>query len=243
MARIVRGDTLYKQVTDAIRDDITQGVYRPGDALPSEARMIDQYGVSRTTLRQALIVLRTEGLIEIRHGKGSFVRSRDTAATAVNRPRSEPLHTIGEGRIYRQDADAMTAALLGLHEGSALYVRETTATEPTTGHRVLTRTLLPFTAAEGTTLETDPFPERPTLLAALSARHGKLTAKEHVAARMPTPDETTALALPDITPILETTLVTIAKGQVVLTETESTSAEGIRLVYPVRACFRSRDLV
>ncbi|MEY9890555.1 GntR family transcriptional regulator [Catenulispora sp. MAP5-51] len=234
MARIVRNDALYKQVTDAIRDDITQGVYKPGEALPSEARMLEQYGVSRTTLRQALVILRTEGLIEVQHGRGAFVRSRPTAAAALTRPRTDPLHTIGSVHIFRQDADAATAALTGVPEGSALYVRETTATDPVTGRRVLTRTLLPFTAAEGTELETDPFPERPALLAALSARHGKLTAKELVSARMPTPDETKALALPDITPILETTLVTTAKGRTVLAETETTSAEAIRLVYPVK---------
>jgi len=235
MARIVRNDALYKQVTDAIRDDITQGVYGPGEALPSETRMLEQYGVSRTTLRQALVILRTEGLIEIQHGKGSFVRSRSTNAAALNRPRTEPLHTIGEAHTFRQDADATTAAALtGIPEGSAMYVCETIATDPTTGRRVLTRTLLPFTAAEGTALETDPFPERPALLATLSGRHGKLTATEHVTARMPTSDESKALALPDITPILETTLVTVAKGRTVLAETETTSAEGIRLVYPAR---------
>jgi len=131
MARIVRNDALYKQVTAAIRDDITQGVYGPGEALPSETRMLEQYGVSRTTLRQALVILRTEGLIEIQHGKGSFVRSRSTTAAALNRPRTEPLHTIGEARIFRQDADATTAALTGIPEGSAMYVCETTATDPT----------------------------------------------------------------------------------------------------------------
>jgi GntR family transcriptional regulator len=234
MARIVRNDALYKQVTEAIRDDITQGVYGPGEALPSEARMLDQYGVSRTTLRQALVILRTEGLIEIQHGRGSFVRSRNTTAATLARPRTDTLHTIGEAHRYRQDADATTAVLTGVPEGSALYICETTATEPTTGRRVLTRTVLPLAAAEGTELETDPFPERPALLAALSARHGTLTAKEIVGARMPSPDESKALALPDITPILETTLVTVAKGRTVLAETETTSAEAIRLVYPAK---------
>jgi len=234
MARVVKTHKLYQQVTDGIRDDITSGVYSPGDALPSEARMIEEYGVSRTTLRQALIILRTEGLIEIHHGKGAFVRRRNAAATVLDRPRTRPLQTIGDVHSSREDADPATAALLGIAEGSALYVWDAIATEPVTGRRVLTRTLLPFAAAEGTSLETDPFPERAAMLAALSARHGKLTANERVTARMPTPDETTALALPDITPILETTLVTAAKGRTVLAETETISAEGIQLVYPVK---------
>ncbi|MEY9926971.1 GntR family transcriptional regulator [Catenulispora sp. GP43] len=234
MARIVRNDALYKQVTEAIRDDITQGVYGPGEALPSEARMLDQYGVSRTTLRQALVILRTEGLIEIQHGRGSFVRSRNTTAAIKTRPRAVLLDPLGSAHIFRQDADAATAALIDVPEGSALYVCEATGVEPANGRRVLTRTLLPFAAAEGTGLETDPFPERPALLSALSARHGKLAAKELVAARMPTPDESKALALPDITPILETTLVTSAKGRTVLAETETTSAEAIRLAYAIK---------
>jgi len=231
MARIVRNDHLYQQVTDAIREDIAEGVYQPGEALPSETRMIEQYGVSRTTLRQALILLRHEGLIEVRHGKGSFVRSHSTATT-LDRPRTDPLSTIGEAQIYRQDADAATAALIGVPEGSALYVRQTTGIDPATGRRVLTRALLPFGAAEGTPLETEPFPERPALLAALHARHGKTTGAEHVGARMPTPDEAKALALPDIMPVFETTLVTTAKSKTVLAETEMFSAEHVHLVFP-----------
>jgi len=234
MARIVRNDHLYQQVTDAIREDIADGIYEPGEALPSETRMIEQYGVSRTTLRQALIILRHEGLIEVRHGKGSFVRSRSTAPTVLARPRIDPLSTIGEAQIYRQDADAATATLIDVPEGSALYVRQTTGIEPTTGRRVLTRSLLPFAAAEGTPLETNPFPERPALLAALHARHGKTTGTEHVGARMPTPDEAKALALPDIMPVFETTLVTTAKSKTVLAETEVFSAENVHLAFPSR---------
>lgn len=48
---------------------------RPGDAIPSEASLIDQLGVSRGSLREALKSLQALGILETRHGSGTFVSS------------------------------------------------------------------------------------------------------------------------------------------------------------------------
>lgn len=64
----------YEQISDDLRRQIAAGELRPGDRIPSESALIERYKVSPPTLRQALMVLRTEGLIEARHGIGTFVR-------------------------------------------------------------------------------------------------------------------------------------------------------------------------
>ncbi|MDR3411193.1 MAG: FadR/GntR family transcriptional regulator [Formivibrio sp.] len=64
---------LYKKVADQIALLIQNGVYQPGQKLPGERNLIERLGVSRSSLREALISLETEGLIEIRDRSGIFV--------------------------------------------------------------------------------------------------------------------------------------------------------------------------
>jgi len=64
---------LFAQVRDAVRSDILSGALRPGDRLPSESALIERFGVSRITVRQAIGELQTSGLVQTVNGKGSFV--------------------------------------------------------------------------------------------------------------------------------------------------------------------------
>lgn len=64
---------LYYQVYHSLLERIRAGEFAPGDALPSERRLADQYGVSRITVISALDVLEQESLIERQHGRGTFV--------------------------------------------------------------------------------------------------------------------------------------------------------------------------
>lgn len=64
---------LFAQVRDALRADILDGRLAAGDRLPSESALIDRFGVSRITVRQALAELNAAGLVETVNGKGSYV--------------------------------------------------------------------------------------------------------------------------------------------------------------------------
>src|SRR5262245_18634066 len=64
---------LYVKIRDYLRECIMDGRLKPHDQLPPESALIDQFGVSRITVRQALNDLQKEGLIFKLHGKGSFV--------------------------------------------------------------------------------------------------------------------------------------------------------------------------
>ena len=65
---------LYRCVHDSLKERILAGSYPPGVALPSESRLVNDYGVSLITVRRALQELVLDGLIERRQGVGSFVR-------------------------------------------------------------------------------------------------------------------------------------------------------------------------
>lgn len=66
---------LYYQVEQDLASLIADGTLAPGSQLPSEEELVQKYGVSRTTVRKAVQELERLGLIEIRRGRGTFVRS------------------------------------------------------------------------------------------------------------------------------------------------------------------------
>lgn len=70
------GRPAYLQIADDIRSQILDGALNANDQLPSEPELMSDYGVSRIVVRQALDVLRTEGLIVKQQGRGSFVRAQ-----------------------------------------------------------------------------------------------------------------------------------------------------------------------
>lgn len=71
-------------IGDSLRRQIVRGELKEGDALPSEAALMEQFGVSRPTLREAFRVLESEGLITIRRGAhgGARVKSPDQRTAA-----------------------------------------------------------------------------------------------------------------------------------------------------------------
>lgn len=64
---------LYQQIYEQLRGKISSDQLKPGDALPTEADLIEQYRVSRATVRQALDALVQDGLIYRERGRGTFV--------------------------------------------------------------------------------------------------------------------------------------------------------------------------
>src|SRR5919199_714686 len=65
---------LYKEVAARIRDLIAAGELKPGEALPSERKLAEQFRVGRAVIREAIRQLEISGLVESRHGGGNYVR-------------------------------------------------------------------------------------------------------------------------------------------------------------------------
>lgn len=77
------GSKLYQRVADALAAAIRDGTFAAGSRLPSERDLAEAHGVSRPTVREAMIALQIRGLIEARRGSGIYV-------TAGNRDREAP---------------------------------------------------------------------------------------------------------------------------------------------------------
>src|SRR5258705_13126306 len=67
---------LAERIVKELTGEIRRGALRPGDKLPTEAQVVERFGVSRTVVREALSRLQASGLVETRHGVGTFVSGR-----------------------------------------------------------------------------------------------------------------------------------------------------------------------
>ncbi|SDK79224.1 GntR family transcriptional regulator [Cryobacterium psychrotolerans] len=75
---------MYHQLKRRIIEDINRLGMRPGDLLPGEHKLCERFGVSRTVVRQALLQLEHQGVIERVKGKGTFVAHQKTAESLVH---------------------------------------------------------------------------------------------------------------------------------------------------------------
>lgn len=99
---------LYQQVADQIRDMILRAPFPSGSRLPAERDLAQQLGVSRPSLREALIALEIEGTVEIRMGSGVYV-------TAASGRRTKTVAATGESPLELMEARAtIEPAIVGL---------------------------------------------------------------------------------------------------------------------------------
>ena len=73
---------LYRQIADQLRGLIAAGEFALGSRLPPERDLATQLGVSRPSVREALIALEVEGLVEVRMGSGIYVTALETTPTS-----------------------------------------------------------------------------------------------------------------------------------------------------------------
>jgi DNA-binding FadR family transcriptional regulator len=76
----VESRRLYLQIADQVRSLIAAGEFSPGSRLPAERELAKQFGVSRPSMREALIALEVEGYVEVRPGSGIMVTTPNGGA-------------------------------------------------------------------------------------------------------------------------------------------------------------------
>ncbi len=81
MAQLMRV-SMTGQVVDWLRKQVTDGIWPIGNKIPTEAELSDRLGVARNTIREAVKALTHTGVLEVRHGSGTFVKS-DNEVDAV----------------------------------------------------------------------------------------------------------------------------------------------------------------
>jgi GntR family transcriptional repressor for pyruvate dehydrogenase complex len=96
--KAVRTSRLYEQIVQQIEESILKGALKPGDQLPAERELAQNFGVSRTAVREAVKALREKGLVEAYSGRGTFI-------------------TNGTSQAIRQSLDLMSR--IGQQEGLA----------------------------------------------------------------------------------------------------------------------------
>jgi GntR family transcriptional repressor for pyruvate dehydrogenase complex len=80
----IKAKRLYEEIVEQINRLITEGKLKPGDKLLAERELADQFQVSRASVREAIRTLEMLGVIDIRPGEGTFVRS--SGADDIIRP-------------------------------------------------------------------------------------------------------------------------------------------------------------
>ncbi|MFF6830742.1 MULTISPECIES: UTRA domain-containing protein [unclassified Streptomyces] len=207
----------YQRIADELREAIRSGAFAPGDRLPGENDLMATYEVARMTARQALSVLRTEGLTEARKGAGVFVRVfRPLRRRGI--PRLAGEHWGGGRSVWSADvedrdlvvdrievgeaeAGARVAEALDLAPGASVCVRSRRFVlddRPV----LLSVSYLPADLVRGTAIaERDTGPGGTyARLAELGRRPVRF--REEIRSRMPTAEESEGLALELGTPVV-----------------------------------------
>lgn len=111
---------LYKQIADLVATHIKNGEFAAGSYLPSERDLAQQLGVSRSSVREALIALEVSGLVEIRVGNGVLV------CTPEENPVDDSNHNDADGKESDSPFLLMEARTLIEGEVAALAARNAT---------------------------------------------------------------------------------------------------------------------
>jgi GntR family transcriptional repressor for pyruvate dehydrogenase complex len=116
MYKVVQTLRLYEQIVQQIEDSILKGDLKGGQQLPAERELAQQFGVSRTAVREAMKTLREKGLVEAFAGRGTFVTngtSRSMRQTLDRMIRSGPsegaVHLVEVREILEPEIAALAA--------------------------------------------------------------------------------------------------------------------------------------
>ena len=112
----VEPQRLYRQIAEQLRSLIGTGEFKPGSRLPAERDLARQLGVSRPTVREALIALEVEGVIDVRTGSGIYV---EQPCARAGMGKAQAVHDPGE----RGPLELMRARKLVEGEVAALAAR------------------------------------------------------------------------------------------------------------------------
>jgi DNA-binding FadR family transcriptional regulator len=107
-----KADRLYERVATDLSAKIAQGQYGLGQRLPSERDLAQAYGVSRPTIREAVIALELDGLVEVRTGSGVYVTARSPRDGQAQETDVGPFELLEARRAIEGEACALAAVLI-----------------------------------------------------------------------------------------------------------------------------------
>ena len=109
--KTVEPQRLYRQIAEQLRVLIGRGEFPVGARLPAERDLARQLGVSRPSVREALIAMEVEGWVEIRTGSGIYVLDRDARGKGIKLAPAEwgPLELIRARRVIEGEIASIAA--------------------------------------------------------------------------------------------------------------------------------------
>jgi len=128
---------LYRQIADQIRTLIGSGEFPAGSRLPPERDLARQLGVSRPSVREALIALEVEGLVEVRIGSGIYVQPlvEGAAASRVPEAQAGPFELLRARYVIESECAALAAKVARqVHIDAMAEALEQMRNEIETGH-------------------------------------------------------------------------------------------------------------
>ena len=207
VGRAGRGTPVFRVIADDLRTQILDGTYAQGERLPSESELLTRYGTARMTVRQAIEVLRTEGIVVTSQGKGAFVRVRHeprrlrsdrfTGPMAAADDESVHLLELGKGKASDQEA-----ASLRLRKGQ-LVLRRQVGRYAADGPLEVATDVVSAALARGTVIEQQGRADTPLHKLLAEAGHAPKRLTEQITARMPPPPEQDLLRLSPGTAVVE----------------------------------------
>jgi GntR family transcriptional regulator len=230
---------VYKQIADLLRAAMTSGELAPGAQLPSEQELVDEHGVARGTVRQAITLLRSEGLVDVERGRGSFVRDLAPEQERLVRQQwdtehpHEPALKIETLELGKTAAPAEVAELLGLSVGADVLVRRWRYVASFMVLEVAT-SYVPWDIAEAAQLlQAETGLRVHARLQDSGYRLARLT--EEVQARMPTQEEVRTLKIQAGVPVMSVQRVGYTDDDRPVEVRQSLmSAKRYRLMYEIR---------
>lgn len=114
MSIVPQRGNLVEIVVNKLLARIDTGEYAPGDKLPSSAQLCDEFGVSRTVIREAIASLKLGGRVSVRQGAGAFVAEKDGKAFTFEIDRNDEIRSAMQILELRLGIEMQSVALAAL---------------------------------------------------------------------------------------------------------------------------------
>lgn len=209
--------TGYKEIADELRARIERGDYQPGQKIPSESKLMDEFDAGRETVTKALRLLKDLGLTVSSQGKPATVREFKPIRRPANERLSKEVWGAGTSmwavdvrdakpqvaglHVNRIEATPRIAEALGVQRGTPVILRRR--------HYVLSgkpvlmaESYIPADLADGTPIAEDDTGPGGIYARLIDIGHGPVRFKEEVRARMPLRSEASLLRLDPGTPVI-----------------------------------------
>ncbi|MFE5106362.1 GntR family transcriptional regulator [Streptomyces sp. NPDC056663] len=207
----------YQKIADSLREAIQSGEYSSGDRLPGENELMSTHGVARMTARQALGVLKDEGIAQSRKGAGVFVRNfRPLRRRGIQRLSQEQWGTgksiwsadtdnrtleVDQVTVSEEDAPEHIVPVLDLADEDSVCVRRRRFVLD--GKPVLLATsYLPTSVVAGSAITQENTGPGGIYARLDELGHKPVHFREEIRSRMPTKDEAAQLSISAGTPVI-----------------------------------------